>query len=150
MNTSRLTLIALLLCQFALSPAQAWPWSKSPEEKLTAQVVAVIDTNKQSIFDSFHPVGTAKSVKIHDIGFKWKNNKPSDKPGDLLQVNVRYTVYWDGPIQKNGYTKIEAMFDAESERWSGKVLATSGITKDEVGYAVGFAIGTAIKEKLQE
>jgi len=145
-------IVALLLCIFPTLQVHAWPWSKkpTPEERLTALVTQAVDANKQSIFDSVHPVGTAKSVKVHDVTFKWKNNKQSEKDGDLLQIDMRYTIYWDGPVQKNGFTKIAASFDAESERWSGSVLATSGITKADVGYGIGFALGTAIKAKMQD
>lgn len=148
------TIFALALStQLFLSvPGQAGilDWFRSPEQKLTNSLQSGFEKNKQDLFDAIHPVGKATSVKIHDITIDWKGGRPSKKEKNILGFTVRYTIYWDGPIQKNGYTKVESHYDAESERWSGQILATSGITNDDVAYGVGYAAGTVIGAALSD
>ncbi len=83
---------------------------------------------KQRIFDTFHPVGTAKSLTVHAVA--------TNDTDQGLQTEVRYTVRWEGPLQ-TGYTKIRTVVDHESGAWVvNEVLATNGVTNQEVGEAV--------------
>ncbi len=139
-------LAAITLTAFALLSAPAY--ATSIHEELVAGMSSLLDQQKQQIFDAVHPVGKAKKVKLHELTIKWKNDKESNREEDILAITVRYTLYWEGPITTDGYTKISSTFDTESERWSGQVLATNGTTNDEVGAAVVNIGGAAIAEWL--
>ena len=103
-----------------------------------------------------HPVGTAKSVKVHDVTVdQWKNGNKTNSEKDIIQFTVRFTIYWSGPITKDGYTKATQTYDEESDRWiGGKILSTNGVTNTEVKegaieFGVGFLQGY-LQEKLNQ
>ena len=89
--------------------------------------------NKQQLFNAFHPVGTAKSIVIHDVAITgWKHSQVTGQIDDILGFSTRFTIYWEGPIVKDGFTKIAATWDNESQRWlPGQVLATNGMTNEQ-------------------
>jgi len=71
----------------------------------------------QILADSIHPCSTVTNVRIHEV---------SDSAS---QVVIRYTLFWEGPITKDGYTKIRSVYDKELERYvDTKIEATSAIT----------------------
>ncbi len=50
-----------------------------------------------------------------------------------------------------GFTKVEATYDNESERFtSNKVLATNGTTSEQAGALLGAAVGTVIQYEAQK
>ena len=99
------------------------------------------------IFNAIHPVGKATRIKFIEIVFKWKNDRETNEEKDILGISMRYTLFWDGPIHKDGYTKIAANFDPETERWSGKILETDGVTNENLAYGLGFVLGAALAEE---
>jgi hypothetical protein len=56
---------------------------------------------------------------------------------------------WEGPIPKDGFTKVGATWDGESQRWlTPEVLATNGITNAQAeGVFIAIA-GRALAEAL--
>jgi hypothetical protein len=120
------------------------------EDVLLSQLQPAFDANKQKIFDSIHPLGTAKSITIHDVTVdSWKNNQPTNREEDILQCTVRYTIYWEGGATSDGFTKISSTFDYESQRYLPmKILETNGITKGDVDKMIGDAAGEFLKSIL--
>ena len=103
--------------------------SKSPEDQMKEGMNGILNKNKQAVFDKIHPTGTATKVEVHAVEIVWKNNKPSKNLNDILRFGVRYTLYWKGPVTKDGFTKVYDIFDAESNRVVGrKILETNGVT----------------------
>lgn len=122
----------------------------SVEEKLMEQLQASFSTNKQALFEALHPLGTANSVKVHDVAIRWKEGHLHQSEKDVEQFTVRFTVYWKGPVQSDGFTKATQTYDAESERWiGGNVLNTNGITKADTFYVGGYVAGSLFREWLQ-
>jgi hypothetical protein len=113
----------------------------SDKPSLDERVLASLEASKQQWFDQFHPVGTAKSVKLHRV--------ETVKTPDGWQAVARFTLYWEGPITKDGFTKIKAIHDAESNRWvRAEILETNGITNRQtvegIGqFVTGFIEGTS-------
>jgi hypothetical protein len=49
-----------------------------------------------------------------------------------LGISTRFTIYWEGPVVKDGFTKVSATWDNESQRWSpGQIIATNGMTNQQ-------------------
>ena len=103
------------------------------------------------IFNGFHPVGTAKGVTVHDVAITWKHGQPTNRLNDVQAYNVRFTLYWEGPITRDGFTKIGATFDAESQRWIGsQIVATNGVTNQQAGEAIGQIGGAMLLQYLND
>lgn len=120
------------------------------EAIIMAAVQKGADENKQKIFDSIHPVGTARSVKVHDVTITaWKHGIDTNRFEDILQFTARYTVYWEGPIEKDGYTKLSQTYDAEAQRYAApQILATNGITTQDAGDALGALFGAWLQGQM--
>jgi len=101
------------------------------EAKLAAKIQADLDTNKNAFFHKIHPVGTATSVKVHNVKSFWRVDNPKNL-NDLQGFVVSYTIYWRGPIITDGYTKLASMYDGDIGRYTkSKVIETNGITNDD-------------------
>jgi hypothetical protein len=119
------------------------------EDDIAAQHQAAANQNKQQIFDLIHPIGTAKSVTVHDVTItNWKRGQATNRFDDVLQYTVRFTLYWQGPITTDGYTKITQTVDKETGRNIIQILATNGFTKKEVGEALGELVGALLYNAL--
>lgn len=124
---------------------------KDVEAALSKEIQARLDKDKEKLFHSVHPVGTGKSVKVHEVKTYWKTEEPKSIE-DLEGYVVRYTIYWEGPIRKDGYTKLVSVFDAEVDRFTAsEVQATNGITKDDamtglVAFMDGFVGGLSSEQ----
>src|SRR4051812_4443105 len=73
----------------------------SHKPTIAEKVQASLDSSKQQWFNEFHPLGTAKSIKLHHV--------ETMKGANGWQAVARFTIYWQGPIQKDGFTKIKAV-----------------------------------------
>jgi hypothetical protein len=103
----------------------------------------------QDIFKSIHPVGRATGTKLHDLEVKWRNDIRTNRESDILAIGVRYSVTWEGPINKDGFTKLYSVYDAELERIIGTdLLATNGVTNGDVAEGVGIAVGLGIQAAM--
>ena len=113
------------------------------EVVLAKKLETAFNANKQVMFNRIHPVGTATGVKVHEVSVEWKNGKPTNREKDVTQFTVRFTIYWHGPIIKDGYTKATQTYDEESNCWvGGQILSTNGVTNTEVrDGAIDFGIG---------
>ncbi len=120
--------------------------SEQVEAKIMKQVQYSFSANKQQLFKFMHPVGTAKSVVVHDVNVHWKQGKPTHSEKNVEDFTVRFTIYWEGPIIKDGFTKATQTFDEEIGRWTGgTILTTNGVTNNDAfnlgGYIAGEIIG---------
>lgn len=122
------------------------------EEMMAEQLQKLAQKGKQATFDNIHPVGTAKSIKVHAVEILgWKNGIRTNRMEDIVQFKVRYTLYWSGPVTDDGFTKIEAIYDAESQKCvSSQILATNGVTNGQAAEAVGYAAGMLLREAMSD
>lgn len=119
------------------------------EEVLTASLHQCLNQAKQQLFNGLHPVGTAKGVTVHDVAIMWKHGQRTNRPQDVQAYTVRYTLYWQGPMTTDGYTKVSATFDTESQRWTAmEILATNGMTNQDAGEALVQIGGTLLLYSL--
>lgn len=108
--------------------------SKSPEDSLKEALTTQFNNKKQVLFNLFHPTGTAKKVEIHEVRIAWRNNKPSNNFNDMIGYGVRFTIFWQGPVTKDGFTKVLAVWDGEAQHWThSEVISTNGITNADAG-----------------
>jgi len=134
MPTTLRTLLAFLIL-LSVQPSAHSGWFSSLFESKDQQLEKALNTIKQDFFDAIHPVGTAKSIKL--------NSTTSNPP----YLDVRMTIFWEGPITKDGYTKVVCRFDSEVGRITGlKVEDTNGLTKEDVGFAAGAILGNLLKD----
>lgn len=123
-----------------------------PPRALESIVASKFETemnkDRQAVFDGIHPVGIAKWVNVHAAKVtQWKGDRPTNREEDIVQCVFRYTIYWEGPIEKKGFTKVESLYDRESQMFiGGRVLETNGITKDQVAFNVGAFIGELLNK----
>ena len=148
-------LVAAVLCAGCGGNASSSGHGGQParriEDVIAAELEQALNQNKQMIFNGFHPVGTAKAVKVHDIAITWKHGQPTNRVQDIQAYNTRFTMYWEGPVTKDGFTKVSANFDAESQRWVGsQILATNGTTNREAGEAIGQIGGAILSNYLND
>jgi DNA-directed RNA polymerase subunit RPC12/RpoP len=154
-HTAALILVAVVIligivAEHGSSSSSANQQHISLEEATRQNIQQSYDQIKQQLFDQFHPVGTAKSVTVHDLTFVWKDGINTGRWSDVKQVIIPFTLYWEGPITKDGFTKISATYDTESQRYiSSQVIATNGITTDQAGSAIGEALGIGLGAALE-
>ncbi|MCX6963571.1 MAG: hypothetical protein NTZ08_14170 [Verrucomicrobia bacterium] len=112
------------------------------ETKIQADVQRKLDQNKQRFFETIHPIGKAREIKVHEVSTRWKKSNPKNLK-DLKGYSVVYTIYWSGLLTADGYTKAESYFDADVDRFiQTEVIATNGTTKSQaIGYATVFLTG---------
>lgn len=79
----------------------------------------------QSFFDSFHPTGEARYLKVEKANATFDNDK-------LLKVKLTCILYWQGPIQ-SGQTKFSIECNKILNKWSEpQLIDTSGFTNQDV------------------
>lgn len=146
----------LVIAALFLSPSQpardsTAPAYESVENVIRAKWELACNQEKQSIFDALHPVGTAKNIVVHEVTIdSWLHGAVTNREADVQKFTVRFTVYWEGPLEKNGFTKVTQTFDTEVGRYvSGRIEATNGITKSDVGEALGFIAGSLLGDALR-
>jgi hypothetical protein len=117
-----------VLVAFAL--ATVWTLSGCAPQSPEKQIEQSLNSMKQELFDAIHPVGTAKSVRLNSI----IENPP--------YVDIRVTLYWEGPVTTDGYTKVAFRLDSEVERITAlEVEDTNGLTNQDIGFAAGAILG---------
>lgn len=119
------------------------------ERGLERSFTNVLNENRQAIFDAIHPVGTAQSVTVHDVHVNWRRGEPSEAPNEAESVTITFTLHWEGPLTRNGYTKFYAVYDFDVDDFiHQELVATNGITNEDIEYAVGFALGIALQQAI--
>lgn len=109
----------------------------TPSQAEKAQ--SYLNVHKQEWFERFHPIGTAKSVTVHDL----KVNKGANG----TQAVIRFTLYWEGPIIKDGFTKVRAVHDKESNRFvRAEILETNGTTNAQTVENIAGFVGGLLSE----
>lgn len=110
----------------------------SRESKIQNAITRDLQNSPQQLFNAFHPVGTAKYVKVHSVKVERQG------------ADATFTIYWKGPMTSDGYTKVAAHYDAQVQRWTHTaILATNGITNaqaNDAAFNIGFNIGRALFE----
>jgi hypothetical protein len=134
--------IGLIILLVAISPHSSSPpsseASSSPEPRiedvLLSNLQPTLETNKQKIFDAIHPLGTAKSLKVHRVTIdSWKNGIATNRAEDIFQFTIIYTLYWEGGTTSDGFTKISSTYDTESSRIiKEEIVATNGLTNQGI------------------
>lgn len=110
----------------------------TPEESI--ERIMNKDRQPQTWFKDLHPIGTAKNIKVHEV-------KLQTKDGTTTGITIRFTLYWQGPITTDGWTKVKTFYDCETERYTQvEIEATNGKTNSDIGkflkdFAVGFGAG---------
>jgi len=113
----------------------------------------------QYFFDCIHPVGHATSLKIHAVD--WVDNDGNVLPPDPTRLRialksgvalrVRLTLYWQGPLNANGFTKLLWTYDPESQRTTEcKILATNGVTNADVNDTIVDALTALMTNSAQK
>jgi len=127
MNKIFPVIITAIVTLFAFSSCTPTPASSD------AELERNLNSVKQDFFDAIHPIGTAKSIKL--------NSTTSNPP----YLDVRMTVFWEGPINKDGYTKVIFRFDSEIDRITElEIEDTNGLTMEGIGYAAGSILGAIL------
>ena len=140
MTRNQIIVAAIAIVVFVVIRNEREPDS---HQVLKLKVNANMNGSKQKWFDRFHPVGTAKQITVHDFH---DDQTPTGK-----KTTVRFTIYWEGPLTKNGFTKVQSVYDWESVRWvRAEILETNGVTNAQTAEGVGEFIGGALSEMLRE
>jgi hypothetical protein len=127
---------AALITKLALGALAGWGVYEmvrpaDVEAKLHADIQNKLNQNKQKFFDSIHPIGKAREIKVHEVSTQWKNSNPRNLK-DLKGYRVVYTIYWSGPLITDGYTKAESYFDADVDRFTNtNVITSNGSTNSD-------------------
>lgn len=115
-------------------------------QSIAAQLEPAMRADMQTYFDQVHPIGTAKDLKLHTVTTVATEIGPA--------AEFVYTIYWEGPVQKDGFTKCLWVIDLESERTQDLiVLNTNGITNEQVGQWLktgGKVAATALAAKMMK
>ena len=121
-------------------------------EQAFAQILEnALNQNKQQIFDKLHPMGTAKSIKVHEVKIRWRNDTPSADMNNIRGFTSRYTLYWQSPLIDDGFTKLASTYDAESQRYTDtQVLATNGITNSDAAATLGYGFGALLRQAMSD
>ena len=111
-----------------------------------------LEREKQPIFQSFHPMGTAKNITLHDLTITaWKNGIPTNRIEDAQECQYRFTLYWSSPLISDGYTKISQKLDMENGQYQRpEILATNGLTNKDAGDAFLTVLGTWLQYEAQK
>lgn len=130
-------------------PSSSWRQT-SIEEQIRQQLTHALNEQKQDVFSALHPLGTAKSVTVHEVTIDaWRGGRNTQQWEDLKQFTVTFTLYWEGPIEKDGFTKVSMTYDNESQRYvSGRTLHTNGTTNGDVVEALGQLGGALLYDTL--
>lgn len=108
--------------------------------------------HKQELFNKLHPIGTAQRVVVHDVDIHWKPGASERDLREALSIDTRFTIYWSGPINKDGYTYVSATYEVEPGRSHEIVLATNGTLNEqlpEIGFNLGFLVGSMFQGGAQ-
>lgn len=115
------------------------------KEDLVQVYTEHMNSDRQAIFKQLHPVGTAHSVVVHDVDIQWRGGAATGHQEDIQGTIVTFTIYWEGPVTSDGYTKVAVLHDWEVNRFTdGQILATNGITNGDAMYGIGWAAGFLI------
>ena len=114
------------------------------EAQLEEKIQGELSANMQALFKSIHPIGSATGVKVEDVTINaWKSGSPTNRLRDVREFTLHYVLYWKGPIQNDGFTEIESVYDVDQGGLIGsRILATNGTTNPEAEKAVlAFGLG---------
>lgn len=155
MNKYSIIALAIYLSLTAAAPSNAgvldWFRSKPLGEAIKENLQSRFNTNRQQIFKSFHPVGTATSIEVHNVQIAWKNPDGAKNLNNMAGFAVRFTIYWRGPLTADGFTKVVAAFDNESKRYlESKILATNGVSNAETANAAANFLGGLLEGMMSD
>ena len=68
---------------------------------------------------------------------------------DVREFTVRFTLYWEGPVTTDGFTKVEWTCDTESRRrLRTQILASNGITNEQLSDTTAMVAASLIYNAL--
>jgi hypothetical protein len=111
-----------------------------PKQQLVAIFTDRLNSEKQKVFNALHPVGTANSIVVHEV------NVIGATAGQK-HAEIRFTVFWSGPVTSDGFTKVRVTYDPEIGRYiDHEILATNGLTNAQtkqmgIDFLTGFLEG---------
>jgi hypothetical protein len=119
-------IVATILMILAGWAAKHWWNSHSTPEPsaLKPQVENLLNTEKEQWFRIFHKEGVVNKIVVHDA------TEVSSTDGNHL--DARFTIYWHSPFNRDGFTKVKASFDKESQRWGNVEIITTNARKAEL------------------
>ena len=144
--------VAMILVGISLTFAGC---SRSPEAGEQQIVRALTDTayenlnrNKQAIFSRIHPVGQATWAEVNEAAVsRWRNGEPTGRPKDVAAFDYVFTIHWDSPLVRNGYTRIFSRFDFTAGRTvEMRILETNGLTNQDASNLVDLLGGLLLSE----
>jgi len=142
---TKVSLAAILTCiVFSLTsgPASAGWLFKSNEEKLQESVAKWLKGSKQQIVVKYHILATANDVELQEFMLVDKNAKPTDKTDNAVGFGIVFTIFWQGPVTKDGYLKLFAYYDVSLRTFSKvEVVATNGVLNEDAAKGFGEILG---------
>jgi len=133
---TKVSLAAILTCiVFSLTsgPASAGWLFKSNEEKLQESVAKWLKD---------HILATANDVELQEFMLVDKNAKPTDKTDNAVGFGIVFTIFWQGPVTKDGYLKLFAYYDVSLRTFSKvEVVATNGVLNEDAAKGFGEILG---------
>jgi hypothetical protein len=123
-------------------PASAGWLFKSPEEKLQEGVSKWLKANKQQIVEKYHLLATAKDVELQAIMLADKNLQETDKLENAVGYGIVFTIFWEGPVTKDGYLKLIAYYDFSVRTFTEvQVVQTNGVLNQDAAEGIGEILG---------
>ena len=123
-------------------PASAGWLFKSAEEKLQESVSTYLKANKQQIVEKYHLLATAKDVELQKFMLVDRNAQPTDKLENAIGYAILFTVFWEGPVTKDGYLKLNAFFDFSARTFTDvRVVQTNGVLNEDAAKGIGEILG---------
>ena len=125
-------LLAIAALLLTASHVCAWELFKSDQTKAQELMTEIINGRRQAMVEKWHLLATAKKVTIHDVVMIDSAGAATTSGKKMVGCLVRCTFYWEGPVNKDGYTKVAMLFDAEVQRFTAfRVLSTNGILNSD-------------------
>jgi len=106
----------------------------------------------QTYFDHLHPIGSADSICVTDADLTWRPGTTEASKKNVMKVTFDALLFWEGPIQKQGLTRIRVTYNYELQAVSDfKIISTNGKTMDDTkkaAFEIGKVVGALVVSAL--
>lgn len=146
-----LTALAVLLTTVNLHAG----WFTSDQTDITNKMTEIITAARQPLIEKWNLLATAKKVEIHEVVMIDNAGNRTKSAKEMIGCFVRCTIRWEGPVTKDGFTKVILYYDKEVQRFTDSgVLASNGVLNDEFaagaqGFLQGALAGWAAVQQQQ-
>ena len=107
-------------------------WFTSDQEEVTKQMTSLVNTSRQALIEKWHLLAASKKVEIHEVVMLNRNGAPTKSAKEMTGCVIRCTIRWEGPINKDGYTKLILFYDNEVQRFTAsRVISTNGVLNSD-------------------